>query len=249
MYPHADPVSFPMIRTAVQGILDNDKGNHMITMHPDPSPASSSFMHAEFWLSFNTLQTWNTDLSNYDMVRSDYVRMPYKPVVNGEARYEEEDGTTAFQVRRAGYWSCLAGGFYTYGHRDNWKSPKTWKDWYSSPGAIQMKIMGDFFRSIEWWKMVPDQKIFKKLTSGNVGARSSDGDWIVAYLTDKSPETINLGYITASSKATGWWINPLTGDRTRIDKYSTRESKTFTMPSDWQDAILLIKGEKVPKTH
>jgi hypothetical protein len=75
-----------------------------------------------------------------------------------------------------------------------------------------------------------------------------DGDWIVAYLTDKSPETINLGYITASSKATGWWINPLTGKRTWIDEYSTTGSKTFAMPSDWQDAILLIKGDNVAKT-
>ena len=248
MYPHADPASFPMIRTAVQGILENDKGNHMITMHPDPSPTSSSFMHTEFWLSFNTLQTWSTDLMNYDMVRSDYVRIPFKPVVDGEARYEEEDGTTAFQVRRSAYWSCLAGGFYTYGHRDNWKSPKTWKDWYVSPGALQMKIMGDFFRSIDWWKMVPDQTIFKKWTNGNIGARSLDGNWIVAYLTDKSPDTINLGFITASSKATGWWINPLSGERTRIGEYSTTESKTFTMPSDWQDAILLLKADNVPNT-
>lgn len=247
MYPHADLASFPMIRTAVQGILENDKGNHMITMHPDPSPTSSSFMHTEFWLSFNTLQTWSTDLMNYDMVRSDYVRIPFKPVIDGEARYEEEDGTTAFQVRRAGYWSCLAGGFYTYGHRDNWHSPKTWKDWYASPGAIQMKIMSDFFRSIDWWKMVPDQTIFKKCTNGNIGARSLDGDWIVAYLTDKAPETINLGYITSSSQATGWWINPLNGERTRIDLYPTASSATFTLPSDWQDAVLFLKGDDVSK--
>jgi hypothetical protein len=242
MYPHADPASFPMIRTAVQGILENDKGNHMITMHPDPSPASSSFMHSEFWLSFNTLQTWSTDLMNYDMVRSDYVRNPIKPVVDGEARYEEEDGTTPLEVRRAGYWSCLAGGFYTYGHRDNWKSPQAWRSWYASPGAIQMKIMGDFFRSIDWWKMVPDQAIFGKWTNGNVAARSSDGEWIVVYLTDKTPVTINLKYITAFSNATGWWINPLTGERTRIDEYATTESKTFTIPADWQDAVLYIKG-------
>ena len=244
MYPHADTASFPMIRTAVQGILENDKGAHLITMHPDPSPASSSFMHTEFWLSFNTLQTWSTDLMNYEMVRSDYIRLPVKPVVDGEARYEEEEGTTAFQVRRAGYWTCLAGGFYTYGHRDNWKSPQTWRNWYASPGAVQMKIMGNFFRSVDWWKIVPDQEIFRKWTNGNVAARSSDGDWIVAYLTDKSAVTINLKCITAFSFATGWWINPLTGERTRIDDYPTSESKTFTLPAGWQDALLFIKGNK-----
>jgi hypothetical protein len=244
MYPHADLASLPMIRTAVQGILEEDKGNHLITMHPDPSPASSSFMHTEFWLSFNTLQTWSTDLMNYDMIRSDYVRLPVKPVVDGEARYEEEDGTTPFEVRRAGYWSCLAGGFYSYGHRDNWKSPQTWRNWYATPGALQMKILGDFFRSIDWWKMVPDQTIFGKWTNGNVAARSSDGSWIVAYVTDKAPFSINLKYITASSNATGWWMNPLTGEKTRMDTFKTAESKSFIMPGGWQDAVLFLERKQ-----
>jgi hypothetical protein len=110
-----------------------------------------------------------------------------------------------------------------------------------------MKIMSDFFRSIDWWKMVPDQTIFKKCDNGNIGARSLDGDWIVVYLTDKAPETINLGCITSSSQATGWWINPLTAERTRIDLYPTASSATFTMPSDWQDAVLFLKGDNDSK--
>src|SRR3984957_16858398 len=120
MYPHAGPASEPVVRATVSGLLEGDGGAHLITTHPDPSPASSSFMHTEFWLSFNTLQTWSTDLMNYDMVRADYARIPVKRVVDGEARYEEEDGTPPLAVRRAGYWAYLAGGFYSYGHRDNW---------------------------------------------------------------------------------------------------------------------------------
>jgi hypothetical protein len=243
MYPHADFASLPVIRTVVQGILESDGGNHLITMHPDPSPASSSFIHTEFWLSFNTLQTWSTDLMNYDMVRSDYVRLPLKPVVNGEARYEEEDGVTPFEVRRAGYWSYLAGGFYSYGHRDNWKSPQTWRNWYATPGALQIKIMGDFFRSIDWWKIVHDQMIFEKWINGNVAARSSDGEWIVAYLTDKEPVTIKLNSITASVYTVGWWINPLTGERIQIGTFATSENRIFMIPEGWQDAILFLDGK------
>src|SRR5580700_3662860 len=151
MYPHAEQASEPVVRATVRGLQEGDGGAHPITMHPDPSPTSSSFMHSEPWLSFNTLQTWSTDLANYDMVRSDYARTPVKPVVDGEARYEEEDNTTPLQVRRAGYWACLAGGFYSYGHRDNWMSPQTWRKWYDTPGAKQMRVMSDLFRSIDWW--------------------------------------------------------------------------------------------------
>jgi hypothetical protein len=243
MYPHAEPASETVIRGAVAGILESDGGNHLITMHPDPSPASSSFMHTEFWLSFNTLQTWSTNLMNYDMVRSDYLRWPGKPVVNGEARYEEEDGTTPFEVRRSAYWSYLAGGFYSYGHRDNWKSPGTWRGWYDSPGAGQMKVLGDFFRSIDWWKMIPDQRIFEKWNNGNVAVRSSDGDWIVAYLTDKNPATMRLNYITASKMVNGWWINPVTGERTKTGTYKTSESQTFIIPEGWQDALLFLEKQ------
>jgi len=174
------------------------------------------------------------------MVRSDYLMRPSKPVVDGEARYEEEDGTTPFEVRRAAYWSYLAGGFYSYGHRDNWKSPQTWRNWYSTPGAQQMKILGEFFRSFEWWKMVPDQLIFDKWIMGNVAARSSDGDWIVAYLTEKTPVTIKMNSITASKTVNAWWINPITGERTKIGAYKTSESRTFRFPEGWQDAVLFI---------
>jgi hypothetical protein len=245
MYPHAEPASEPVVRATVRGLQEGDGGDHLITTHPDPSPTSSSFMHTEFWLSFNTLQTWSTDLMNYDMVRADYARIPVKPVVDGEARYEEEDGTTPLQVRRAGYWACLAGGFYSYGHRDNWMSPQTWRSWDDTPGTKQMKVMGDLFRSIGWWRLVADQSIFSDWIKGDVAARSTGGDWILAYLTGSTAVNVKLSSITASDSAAAWWVDPVTGARTAIGVFPTSRTKEFAPPSGWQDAILLI--EKDPK--
>jgi hypothetical protein len=241
MYPHAVASSEPVIQATVRGLEEGDGGTHLITMHPDPSPNSSSFMHASAWLSFNTLQTWSTEFVNYDMVSADYRRTPVKPVVDGEARYEQEDGTTPFQVRRAGYWACLAGGFYSYGHRDNWVSPQTWRQWWDTPGAQQTKIMGDLFRSLTWWKLVPDQSIIVLPTKGDVAARSADGDWILAYLTAGTPVTVKLTKITASASATGWWIDPRTGTKAKIGVFPTREDHAFSPPDGWQDAILLLE--------
>ena len=245
MYPHAVPASETVIRAAVQGIREGDGGGHLITMHPDPSPNSSSFMHSEPWLSFNTLQTWSTGFINHDMVRSDYGRSPVKPTVDGEARYEAEDGTTPLEVRRAGYWACLAGGFYSYGHRDNWMSPRTWRSWVGAPGAIQMKVMGDLFRSISWWKLVPDPSVLSNPAGGNAAARSADGDWILAYLTGGGAVTVNMDRITASNKASACWIDPPTASRTRIGTFGTSGPETFSPPQGRQDAVLFI--EKEPK--
>ena len=241
MYPHAVASSEPVVRATVQGLREGDGGSHLITMHPDPAPNSSSFMHNEPWLSFNTLQTWSTDFANYTLVAADCARTPVKPVVDGEARYEQESGTTPLQVRRAGYWACLAGGFYSYGHGSNWLSPRTWRQWLDTPGALQMKVLGGFFRSIEWWKLVPDQSIIVNPVQGSVAAHSADGDWIVAYLTGSAAVTLRLGGITVSDSAAAWWIDPLTGARTKIGTYPTSASPAFSPPSGWQDAILLIE--------
>ena len=240
MYPHADSTSLPIIKETIAGIKEGDGGTHLLTMHPDPSPKSSSFMQGEAWLSFNTLQTWNSGIINYEMVKTDYKKRPVKPVVNGEARYEGEDGTTPFETRRAGYWSYLAGGFYSYGHRDNWMAPLKWRSWYGSEGAIQMKIMGDIFRSLEWWKLVPDEPVFVDSIRGRVTARSKDGDWMITYLTNMNSFTLKLNTISVLKKVTAWWINPVTGKRRKIGTYDTSGNQTFLPPKNWQDAILLI---------
>jgi hypothetical protein len=239
MYPHAVPASESVIRATVRGLRDGDGGNHLITMHPDPSPTSSSFMHREPWLSFNTLQTWSSGFSNYAMVAADYGRDPVKPAVDGEARYEGEDGTTPLETRRAGYWACLAGGFYSYGHRDNWMSPGTWATWWPSPGAAQIQILGALFRSIEWWKLVPDGSILSG-GKGDVAARSSSGDWILAYLTGDGAVGIDLRWISAAPSAEAWWIDPLTGQRSSGGVFPTNGLQRFSPPPRCEDAVLLL---------
>jgi hypothetical protein len=64
MYPHADSASVPIIKLAVEGLKAGDGGAHLITIHPDPSPKSSSFMQTSPWLTFNTLQTWSNEYIN-----------------------------------------------------------------------------------------------------------------------------------------------------------------------------------------
>jgi Protein of unknown function (DUF4038)/Putative collagen-binding domain of a collagenase len=240
MFPHAVPASVPMIRATVAGLQEGDGGAHLITMHPDPSPTSSSFLHAEPWLSFNTLQTWSSGHSNYAMVRADYAREPVKPVVNGEARYEEEDGTTPLQVRRGAWWAYLAGGFYSYGHRDNWKSATTWKSWAEAPGALQVKIAGDLLRSLDWYNLVPDQSLFVGDPGENVAARSNDrGVWLLAYLPSGGSVRLRLDTVM-SPVAVAIWIDPRTGARMRIGAFPTDTPVTFNAPTGWEDAVLLI---------
>lgn len=242
MFPSANDSYVPIVRELAAGLMEGDGAAHLITVHPDPAQASSSWIHNESWLSFNTIQTWKSDFINYTMVADDYSKSPVKPVINGEARYEDEAGTIPLQVRNGAYWSCLAGGFYSYGHGGNWMSPGKWRTWIDSPSAGDMKILGEVFRSLEWWKLEPDQSVISGETGQKVVARSSDGTWIISYLPGKGRIDINMDKIISIGLISAVWINPATGDRTVIGKFNNSGIQTFTVPEEWNDALLLLEG-------
>jgi hypothetical protein len=235
MYSSLDPRLLPLVRAAVKGLKDGDAGSHLVTLHPEGAAGSSSIIKAE--LSLNTFQSLSSGYLNYRLAQADYARTPVKPVVNGEARYEGEDGATAFDVRRSAWWSYLAGAAFSYGHIDNWKSPGSWREWVNAPGAKQVQVIGTFLRSLAWWKLIPDQSILGE----GAAARSADGDWIVAYLPTNAPVTLSLNAITSYQTALVSWINPVDGAKTRIGRYPISARVRLTPPADWHDAVLLAE--------
>lgn len=231
MFPEAKDSYLPVIRELAAGVAQGDGGRHLITVHPDPAPASSSWIHAEPWLAFNTLQSFQSTYLNYKMVVADRDRTPAKPAVNGEARYEAEGGTTPLMVRRGAWWSVLAGGFYTYGHGGNWQKPAEWRTWLDSPASRQMKVMGAFFRSLDWWNLVPDPSLLSGAAGENVAARSVNRDWAVVYLPQGGAVTV------AGVAGRPRWINPADGT-------SHPAEAPFAAPKEWPDAVLLFDARK-----
>src|SRR4030095_4768829 len=58
IYPQATESSRPIVSQLAEGIQEGDGGRHLVSMHPDPSPAASSFMHAERGPSFSSMHVW-----------------------------------------------------------------------------------------------------------------------------------------------------------------------------------------------
>ncbi|MDD1713370.1 MAG: DUF4038 domain-containing protein, partial [Methanoregulaceae archaeon] len=111
MYPRAEKEYIPVVKELARGLRQGDNGRHLITVHPDPSPTSSSFIHNEPWLDFNMIQTCISYQHTHRMAYEDYLRRPVKPVVMAEGAYEgEEYGMegTPLILRRQTYWSFLA---------------------------------------------------------------------------------------------------------------------------------------------
>src|SRR5205814_2126689 len=103
MYSAPEASSIQMVQAAVKGLEEGDGGAHLITLHPEGMAGSSSFVHAE--LSLNTFQSLSGGHLNYELAQADYTRTPPKPVINGEALYEGDKGTTSLDVRRSAWWS------------------------------------------------------------------------------------------------------------------------------------------------
>lgn len=248
MYPRAKPEFIPVLRELAAGLQEGDDGVHLITVHPDPSPTSSSFIHDEDWLAFNMIQTCVNYERIDDMVREDYGRTPAKPTVMAEGGYEGvEFGRlqTPLEIRKQAYWSHLAGGHHTYGHNDCWVSPETWREWIDSPGALHLGVYKDIVTSCRaWWNWIPDQSVFADgegdgLTR-NVAARSAGGDWILAYVSGNATVSVRMDKFTAGSTIEASWIDPTSGVRTRIGAFANTGVRSFSPPDAWQDAVLLL---------
>ena len=252
MAPEARKEFVPILRELAAGLREGDGGSHLITFKPDPSPYSSSFIHEENWLAFNSMQTWNRVDLIYPMVSKDYNLMPVKPVLMGEGAYEDgsEYGfeVTPLWIRRQAYYSYLAGAYHTYGHNDSWRVLPTWKKALDAPGAFQMGVLKKIFLDRkEWWFLVPDQSIFAGGGNAegrvlNLAARHKDGKWIMVYLGDKTAFSINMNKITAGNKVNAFWVDPKTGDSRSIGDFPNTAVQSFSTPDGWEDAILILKA-------
>jgi hypothetical protein len=251
MTPEAKKEFVPVLRELAAGLHEGDNGYHLITFKPDPAPYSSSFIHEEKWLDFDSMQTWKSVELIYPMVTHDYNLKPVKPVLMAEGAYEHgsEYGfdVSPLWIRRQAYYSYLAGAHHTYGHNDSWRVLPTWKQALDAPGAVQMGILKKVFLSLgEWWYLVPDQSIFAEggRTDGqilNLAARHKDGKWVIVYLGDKASFSVNMGKI-ATAKVDGHWIDPRTGASTSAGSFDNTGVRSFSTPEDWGDAILILES-------
>jgi hypothetical protein len=262
MTPEARQEFVPILRELAAGLNEGDGGFHLITFKPDPAPYSSSFIHDENWLAFNSMQTWNRVNLIYPMVTKDYNFKPVKPVLMAEGAYEagSEYGfdVTPLWIRRQAYYSYLAGAHHTYGHNDSWRVLPTWKKALDAPGAFQMGVLKKIFLARkEWWYLVPDQSVFASggQTRGsvlNLAARHKNGKWVMVYLGSKTTFSINMNKITAGNKVNAFWVDTKTGDSVSIGSFSSTGVESFsttwtradvpTAPDGWEDAILILEA-------
>jgi len=242
-----------------KGIKEADP-DHLMTFHPMGDASSSMWFHDAGWLNFNSCQSGHSmrHLPNYTMIMYDYSRMPAKPCLDAEPRYEDHAVNwkpdvngffNDYDVRQAAYWAVFAGACgHTYGAHPVWQmyaAPRqpvgfvryTWKQALELPGASQMLHLKALMLSRPYFDRIPDQQPVDSPKVGDEHIRVTYGkNYLFCYLPLGGTVDINCTFISGT-KIKAWWYNPRNGQSAEAGIYKNGTlqfmSPTAGMHCDW----------------
>ncbi len=242
--------------------LKNADPQKLVTFHPGRKRLSSYHLYGDAdWLDFHMIQTGHSpDLeTNYTTIDEIY-RESSKPVLNGEPAYEDivdenRDRISPHQVRKAAYWSLLAGSFgHVYGHveifqfaramegqPDTWGANNPWTDSMDAPGIKQIALLTELMRSVPWHRFQPKQNLVASDNPAGPAhiraAAMDDGSIAWIYFPENQEATIDLSQLQGSFGAR--WFDPATGEIQEIDNFEAISSVEFVPPFA-EDALLMF---------
>jgi len=268
--PIETPQQLEVWRAMAAGIARGDGGTHLITYHPMGGRSSAEWLDAEPWLAFNMLQTGHgsRDIPVWGRIWTDYEKQPTKPVLDGEANYEDhpinwmpQNGYfTDFDVRKQAYWSVFAGACgYTYGCHDIWQffedgrapisSARTpWEKALTFPGAGQMHPLLSLMLSRPYLSRVPDQSLIAQANADDgahlQATRDADGSYAMIYDPNGMTLQIDLRKL-AGPTVKAWWFDPRSGSANPIGEFKNTTVQEFVppvaaKPTDPNDWVLVI---------
>jgi hypothetical protein len=233
-----------VMQAVVTGIKSHDS-KHLHTA--DCTRNSTAYACYNYsWLNVNDIYTDCSNVANYT---SRGYKQVAKPIYFNEGVYEGE-GASQRCLDTQMYIPVLGGAFGSvFGNNPIWLFGSGWQSALGLQGSINQANFGAFFQSIPWHELVPDYG-HTVLTSGYgslsdasyVGcARTSDGNYIIAYLPTQTTVTINLSKMS-SSQVTAQWFNPSTAEYTAIGTFPNTGTRNFR-PSASGDWVLLLTGQ------
>lgn len=256
-----------LVRAVAKGIKSADP-DHIQTIEFDP-PFGSSLDDAS-WAAIISINGAYVYGPTYLQVLHNYNQTPVMPVFLMEAHYELEnvghtpDFGTPEVVRREEYWAMLSGGKgQFYGNKYTWSFADGWQNNIDTPGATQVTIWKDFFTSIPWQDLVPDQD-HSVVTAGfgTLGdmetrvsksdyattSKTPDGSFVVVYMPTARTITVNMASL--KSPANAKWFDPTNAAYTNIAGQPPANTGThqFTPPGKNHDGngdwVLLLDASK-----
>ena len=260
---------YEIIRSMARGIRGTDS-LHLISYHPSGARTATDFFN-EDWLNVDMFQSGHSHIAKeYEYVEKSKGLKRTRPVINGEARYENipdrfwEDKSYDWlddaDVRVSAYWTMIAGAAgYTYGCNDIWQmydysrepvinARTDWKQALNLPGSFQMSYMRKIVGILPWQSMKYDQSLILNDNledeSYIVSAIGANNDFILAYTPTGRPIKVDMTKLETDT-ILACWFNPRSGSIKHIGEFSTSDSYKFEpWASGWGSDFLLILVDK-----
>jgi hypothetical protein len=200
-----------------------DPFNLLLTVHDTQD--FNQLVEQETWLDLSNVQYYmgtadSASVSNAFILN----QFPGKPVAATEVVWEGTQKLYPEQVRRGAWGILTAGSFFLYGEFDiNGRGVGEFGAGQAHPF---LKILFDFIEDIPYWTMSPHNN----LVNARAFCLANPGRDYVIYAEEGGPITVDLSAAWSSFEAQ--WVNPRTGERTRIGKVIGGTIQTFTNPSD-----------------
>jgi hypothetical protein len=243
-----------VVQAVAKGIKSADPG-HLQTV--ELNVFTSSSFDDPTWVPLISLNSTYTYSPTYIQMLHSYNQTPVAPAYLVEAHYDLEDVGkppdfgTPWVLRREEYWTMLSGGKgQFYGNRYTWSFVSGWESHLDTPGVAQLTIWKDFFSSLPWQDLVPDQD-HKIVTAGlgNYGdiqtrvsqsdyctaSKTSDSSFVVAYMPTARAITVNMASLKAPANAK--WFDPTNGAYSTIPggPFQNSGTRPFTPPGNNHD--------------
>ena len=260
----------PIVRAMAAGIRAAAGSQAFMTYHPAGRAGSAAPFHNDEWLDLNMWQSGHRarDVANWEMITADYLRVPVKPVLDGEPNYEDHpvapwpvwDPASGYfrdhDVRKAAYRAVFAGACgHTYGHHSIWQfyDPAlrepinhpwcSWQEALERPGAAHLGQLRRLMQSRPFLTRLPDQGVLR--SPAGVGAeharatREDGGAYLMVYLPLARSVEVDLGKLSGQ-QARAWWFDPRSGAAAEIGTFETGGWQTFTPPGEGPDWVLVV---------
>jgi hypothetical protein len=219
-------------------------GHAPVTLHPQGMQWRFDDFADERWLSLLLYQSGHgDDAGTLAWLHSGppaekWREPPARPVINAEPPYEGhrayQSGQphSAYNVRRAVYWSLLVAptAGVTYGAHGIWSwqtepgvplnhrgtgVARPWREALRFPGSEDMRRVAELFESLEWWRLRPAPWLVGEQPEDParfVGAAATEaGDQAVIYLPVGGAVRVALERLRPGVEAS--WFNPRDGSR------------------------------------
>jgi len=236
-----------------RGIEEGAGSRALITFHGgvvnSDSVSSSRWFASAPWLDFNLIQS--SLRATTSSITADRALSPVKPTGIGEGVYESNADLIsgarmeALDIRRQAYWSYLAGGYHISGNLAIWGFgiQGDWRSALTTASTGQLRLLKNLLTQKQWWRYEPAQTVFASGEGSgstvNVAAQSTDGTSVIAYLSSATTVSIRMSSVAGASVDASWF-DPTSGQTSFIGNFSNAGTRSFSTPTGWQDAVLLL---------